>query len=366
MTITKKEILESFVSRLQQILDNGQIPPWQKPWTPQFGPEGSRPHNPLTGNPYKGLNSLDLELNAALAGYVDPRWMGFKQAAEQGWHVRKGEKATHIHLPVEVILNQDGIDFNGGESGRDKPSRRILLFKRVPVFNAQQIEGIPPLALVPESELLPKTQALDVMAQQMGVRITEVAGDRAFYLNGPDVITLPLRAAFADQYGHDSTLAHELAHATGHASRLKRDLGGAFGSFRYSAEEVTAEIGAYLACKELGVPYSGGNPDMSDEQHLAYTASWATNLKANPATLALAIDNGIRASRYLSQQLDLHRITEINLSQDMPSEIMAHSEPGPGPKENSRTPSAISILPPLVQRPGGPELNDGLPDFQRG
>ncbi len=311
MAVTKKEILEGFVSRLQQILDGGQIPPWQKPWTPQFGPEVSRPHNPVTGHAYKGFNSLDLELNAALSGYHDPRWMGFKQALEQGWHVRKGEKACHIHLPVEIIINKDGHDPVGRERSDGKQSK-LLVFKRVPVFNAQQIDGIPPLALAPEKTLLSQNTKFDAIAHQMGVRITEAPCDQAFYRRGPDLITLPLRASFADQYGHDSTLAHELAHATGHVFRLNRDLGGSFGSIRYAAEEVTAEIGAYLTCKELGIAYAGGNPDMTEEQHLAYTANWANNLKTDPKGLGQAIDNGIKASQYLSQQLGLYQENALN------------------------------------------------------
>ena len=314
MAISKKDILEGFVSRLKQILESGQIPPWQKPWTPQFGPETSRPHNPVTGHAYQGFNSLDLELSAALAGYDDPRWVGFRQAALQGWRVRKGEKAAHIYLPVEITLHQHERGPVNSESADDQ-QRKMLVFKRVPVFNAQQIDGIPPLAVTPEATLHPKSTEFEAIAHQMGVRITEAHSDHAYYRRGPDLITLPMRASFANQYGHDSTLAHELAHATGHALRLNRDLGGPFGSLRYAAEEVTAEIGAYLTCKELGIAYAGGNPDMTDEQHLAYTASWANNLKTDPKGLGQAIDNGIKASRYLSQQLDLCQGKALNPEQ---------------------------------------------------
>jgi len=31
-------------------------------------------------------------------GYEDPRWMTYKQAAENGWQVRKGEEGTHIEF----------------------------------------------------------------------------------------------------------------------------------------------------------------------------------------------------------------------------------------------------------------------------
>ena len=31
-------------------------------------------------------------------GYGDPRWMTYKQASDQGWQVRKGERGTQIEF----------------------------------------------------------------------------------------------------------------------------------------------------------------------------------------------------------------------------------------------------------------------------
>jgi antirestriction protein ArdC len=310
MAVSKKTILERFSARLQQMLDSGNIPPWQKPWTPQFGVEGSRPHNAVTGQAYSGFNRLDLSLSAALAGYDDPRWMGYRQATQQGWQVRKGEKASLIHLPVEIIRED--------KEARDDPKvedrrRMILVFKRVPVFNAQQIEGVPALHPVCADDLQPKTRELEALASGLGVQVIEVHGsDKAYYSPAQDLVHLPSRASFHNQYGYDSTLAHELTHASGHASRLARDLSGAFGSSSYAVEEIAAEVGSYLLCQELGVPYAGDHPDMSEEQHAAYTADWAKVLGADPEKVAQAVDAGVKASLYLGHELDLaleHRVT---------------------------------------------------------
>ncbi len=315
MAISKKEVLAGLVERVERMLAAGQIPPWQKPWTPQFGTTSSVPFNPVTGRRYAGLNRLDLVLSGALAGYEDPRWMGYRQAAEQGWRVRAGEHAGYIHLPVEIRKGGEQTEAapqqEAAGSADEPKARAILLFKRVPVFNATQIEGIPPLARVAPEKLLPKSQEINTIARQMGVSIADVAHDQAAYFPERDRIELPPRAAFADQYGYDGTQAHELSHATGHPSRLGRDLSGAFGSSIYAAEEVTAEVGSFLLCQELGIPYPGGNPDLTETQHAAYLASWATVLRNDPKAVGEAIDRGVKAAGFLSRQLERSREREV-------------------------------------------------------
>ena len=306
MAISKKEVLAGLVARVERILDTGELPPWQKPWTPEFG-DHSAPFNPVTGRAYAGLNRVDLALTAVLSGYPDPRWMGYRQAAAQGWHVRAGEHAATIHLPVEIRRGQDAGPERAGDPEPDPRHRTLLLFKRVPVFNAAQIDGIPPLDKVPPERLLPKSVELDALAHAMGVPIHEMPRDRAVYVPARDHIELPPRAAFPDQYGFDATKAHELAHATGHGSRLHRDQGGSFGSRAYAAEEVAAEIGSFLLCQELGIPSPGGNPDLTATQHAAYLAAWASVLKEDPKTVGQAIDHGAKAAGYLSRQLETAR-----------------------------------------------------------
>ncbi|WP_370566542.1 zincin-like metallopeptidase domain-containing protein [Cyanobium sp. LEGE 06143] len=50
-----------------------------------------------------------------------------------------------------------------------------------------------------------------------------------------------------------ATWAHELIHSTGLKSRLKRDLGGAFGKARYAREGLVAEFGAVLLGDRLEI-----------------------------------------------------------------------------------------------------------------
>ncbi|MHB8549472.1 MAG: ArdC family protein [Acidiferrobacterales bacterium] len=314
MAISKKELLAGLVERVHRILDTGDVPPWQKPWNPDFGDQ-SAPFNPVTKRAYAGLNRLDLALSSALAGYADPRWMGYRQAAVHGWRVRAGERAAYVHLPVEIHRAPDperARTRSDVDTAPDSKSpRTILVFKRVPVFNAAQIDGLPPLARVPPEPSQSRCAELDSIARHMGVAIQECPRDRAVYIPVRDHIELPPRSAFPDLYGYDSTKAHELAHATGHPQRLNRDLRGAFGSARYAAEEVTAEIGSFLMCQELAIPYQGGNPDLSADQHAAYLASWATVLTQDPKALGQAIDQGARAATYLTRQLAQSREPDL-------------------------------------------------------
>src|SRR5260370_9028207 len=118
------------------MLENG-VAPWQKPWEP-----GSLelPFNPTTDRGYRGGNALHLMAVGARGGYQDPRWMTYKQAQEQGWQVRKGEKGTHIEFwqfPERNARTRDD-DTPTTDPARG-PIRRVYT-----VFNAPQVDGIPP------------------------------------------------------------------------------------------------------------------------------------------------------------------------------------------------------------------------------
>jgi len=103
-------------------------------------------------------------------------------------------------------------------------------------------------------------------------------GDRAFYLPQLDRIQLPDRSSFHSPGALYATWAHEQVHSTGHSSRLKRDLGGAFGKPRYAREELVAELGAVL----LGGRFEIGSELQS---HAAYLENWIALLQAEPQVL---------------------------------------------------------------------------------
>ena len=47
---------------------------------------------------YRGGNALHLMAVGARKGFDDPRWLTYRQAQENGWQVRKGEKGSQIEF----------------------------------------------------------------------------------------------------------------------------------------------------------------------------------------------------------------------------------------------------------------------------
>jgi antirestriction protein ArdC len=84
----RQEVTDSIV----QMLERG-VAPWQKPWEPGAG-SLSMPFNPTSERAYRGGNAIHLMAAGLRNGFDDPRWMTYKQAADQGLQVRKGEKGT--------------------------------------------------------------------------------------------------------------------------------------------------------------------------------------------------------------------------------------------------------------------------------
>ena len=315
MATTKNEMLDALLQRMDDALANGKRLPWQKPWEPQFG-DLSAPHNPTTERLYSPLNGLILSTAALEHGYEDPRWMGFNQAKEQGWSVRRGEHAAaYIYSPI--VKNEIN-----PRTGLEEP--HVVAYRGTPLFNAAQIDGIPPMREIPEHERLPKTIEMDAIARQMGVAILH-SGSGAFYSPGQDRIQLPDRNTFVDQHGYDATKAHELSHATGHESRLDRDSLRQYTSIKgRAAEEMTAEIGAYLLSTRLGVPFMGNNPDVTSEQHAAYLTTFAKAL--SPDERRAAVEQGIKAASHLEKQLELARENGLVAELGKPAATRAHEK----------------------------------------
>jgi antirestriction protein ArdC len=81
-----------------------------------------------------------------------------------------------------------------------------------------------------------------IFATRVTRRSTRLASDR---------IVLPGRSAFETADGYYATALHELAHWTGHKSRLDRDFTGRFGTEAYAVEELIAEIECRVPVRPL-------------------------------------------------------------------------------------------------------------------
>ncbi len=273
----KKPFHETVAEKLIEQLKQGTAP-WQKPWQP--GEAGALfPMNPTTENRYKGINAMWLMAQ----GYGDQRWMTYKQAQDIGAQVRKGEKGTgiqYLKFHDEKILRDDNgkpVMNADGESIKQitKLDRPRVFFATV--FNAEQIDGLPPMPPKIEQAWQAQERAENILAAS-GAIISHGEGDRAFYRPTTDSIHLPEKGQFPSADKYYATALHELGHWTGHSSRLDRDLTGSFGSESYAKEELRAEIASMILGDELGIGHDPG-------QHAAYVGSWIKALQDDPLAL---------------------------------------------------------------------------------
>ena len=182
-----------------RMLEEGTTP-WQRPW--EAGEAGRMPYNPTTNKPYRGGNVLALMIAGMRKGYTDPRWMTYKQAAEHCWQVRKGEKASQIEFWEASGSKPDDAE--------DEEKRSRLIHRVYSVFNAQQIDGIPPIVITPR-EPWEVCEAGERIMTNSGA-VIRYGGDRAYYRRETDHVQLPNRECFTDAPGFYGTAIHELVH----------------------------------------------------------------------------------------------------------------------------------------------------------
>lgn len=273
-----REHYDAKLAEIIGMMEKGDLP-WNRPW--KMGANGL-PVNPTTGNPYRGgINFLIM----LLAGFGDARWMGFGQAKKKGWNVTKGSKATTIYAPNMRWITDD-------ETGQ---RRKVCVgFRLVKIFNAEQVEGCPPLEDFPPVDPEEGYENAAALLKQNGA-VVKHGGDRASYNPSLDCIRMPEAGAFdtVDQYW--GTALHELAHWSGHKSRLNRDQKGYGDVEAYAYEELVAEICSAFLCTFVGIE----REDMT-RNHAAYLKSWVKRCKSEPKVLAMAANQAWTAFCHLT------------------------------------------------------------------
>ncbi len=325
---------EQVAAKLIEQLEAGTAP-WQKLWEPGTP---SLPHNPVSGTRYKGSNVIWLEAQ----GRGDPRWMTYRQAASIEAQVRKGEKGTLIQywkftdqIPVKDERGRPVLDQEGNTIYRNIQLERPKVFSAT-VFNAEQIDGLPPLEA--KAQAWDRHARAEALLLASGAEIRHDQADRAFYRPATDRIHLPERGGFKTADAYYATALHELGHWTGHPSRLDRDLAHPFGSEGYAKEELRAEIASLMLGDELGIGHDPG-------QHAAYVKTWIKNLQEDPKEILRAAKDADRITAFI---LDFERARAAE------PESVPVSEPG-------RVPVIGSIEPPVVPRPGPVPAADPVP-----
>lgn len=292
----REQLAQTFV----QALKEDRIP-WQACW------QTPTPENAVTGRKYVNTNAIYLSHMASVYQFVDNRWCTFNQAKEKGWHIQKGAKGQPVEYWAYYDRKQKKM-LPWPEARRiyhmdpDYAKENFLLkSKTFIVFNAQQIQGVPERNAHPETNIEDIRLQRDTLLENMGVRLMEGFCDPS-YSPVSDTIYLPAEGDFFDTYSYACTFLHEAGHATGHASRLDRDMNGSFGSESYAKEELRAEIASAFTAQTLGLHLTNRQLEHHLNLHKSYIQSWASVIQNNPEELFRAIKDAEKISDYLIEK----------------------------------------------------------------
>ena len=275
---TPRDLYQEVTDKIIASLERGAAP-WIRPWQDDKS-GGFMPHNAISGKAYRGINVMLL----LASPYASPAWLTYKQAAEHGGNVRKGEKGTMVVLwqfNKRTVKNDDG----------SETSKTVPLLRSYTVFNIKQCEGV---KLPKRRNVVAPVEPteIDEMINGIGARIT-YGGNRACYTPSLDLVSMPNRGAFVSMDAYHATLLHELTHWTASPARLASDLSGRFGSASDAAEELIAELGSAFLCAELGV-------QIEKLQHVDYIADWLRVLKSDKRAIFTAAKHATAAADYLA------------------------------------------------------------------
>ena len=304
LTPQRKELVDMVLKNLES--GKGL---WEQGWASIGSPESA-----ATGKRYHGINNLFLSLIAIERGYTDTRWATYNQIQERGWSFKKDEEGRSRGKNAGVTIEfYDFIDRNTKKKfdrsvldGMSQDERQEYMDENVypirkyyRVFNADLIDGIPEKVVcrLDPSERVERAEKLIGYWNDYEAQIT-YGGDEAFYRRSEDRIQMPPREAFKNLHEYYGTLFHEMGHSTGHESRLNRDLSGAFGSEKYSIEELRAELSSMFLEQELGLAVN----EKHIENNSRYIKSWHDNIKENPDMLFTAIADADKIVKYVAMK----------------------------------------------------------------
>lgn len=284
----RANLYDEITGKIIAELEAGQFP-WVQPWgsSSTQAPLGL-PKNASTGRTYSGINILILWGAVIQHGFPGQGWLTYRQAAALGGNVRKGERGTTV-VYADRFTPEDE-KRRARETGEE--AHAIPFLKRFTVFNVAQCDGLPDdIAIVappPPPDLIePQVEAL-IRATGIDFRI---GGNRAFYVPSQDVVMVPPPQAYFEPINWHRTALHELGHASGHHSRLNRDLSGSFGSKKYAFEELIAEQISAFSCAALGI--------VPTVRHADYIGSWLEVMREDSRAIVRAASQASKAADWL-------------------------------------------------------------------
>jgi antirestriction protein ArdC len=272
-------VYEIVTEQIIKQLETG-VAPWRKPWRTEM------PCNLVSRKPYRGINVFLL----GFQGYGSKYWLTFNQAKALGGHVKQDEHGSKC-----VFWKIDEYSRENKETG-EQENRTSALVRYYTVFNIEQCEGFS--ALRESRPAVNTIDACEAIVSAMPNKPCIEQDHAAYYRPSTDTVGIPARSAFTHSAEYYSTLFHELAHSTGHASRLGRFETASvdqhlFGSESYSKEELVAELGASMLCGVAGIERS------TLENSAAYLAAWIKRLKDDSRLIVSAASHAQKAADFI-------------------------------------------------------------------
>src|SRR6516165_4697098 len=285
---SRPSLYDEITDKIVAELEAGRVP-WVQPWgTAAAKAPLALPKNASTGRQYSGVNVLILWGAVIERGFTGQSWLTFRQALSLGGHVRNGERGTTV-VYADRFVPQDE-KRRADETGDE--AQAIPFLKRFTVFNSDQCDelpdGIATAAPPPPPGLIEPTVEALIKATGIDFRI---GGNRAFYAPVEDYVQVPPPQAYFEPINWHRTALHELGHATGHPSRLNRDLSGSHGTKKYAFEELVAELTAAFGCASLGI--------VPTVRHADYIGSWLEVLREDNRAIVRAASQASKAADYL-------------------------------------------------------------------
>lgn len=325
--------LQKFAEMMRNIITKAKSKNWKQGWLGVKGTILGLPQN-ISGRTYSGGNSFFLMADTSEKGYNTPVYMTFKQAKDRNLHVNAGEKSVPIFKWGLSIKDEKGKTVSEEDyNAMSKEERDKLTVRPYPkvyhVFNIDQTnlsevnkkkyDAIVARFKAPDEEVKDSkgmyiNDALDRMFKEKAwhcdIRYNKPSS-RAFYVPSQDFIVLPMKEQFnigktAEEVYRDgmeyySTALHEMAHSTGHESRLNRQF-GAKRTEGYAHEELIAEMTAALVGSTMGFDKK------ILENNANYLKGWLENLKRNPESITTIMSDVGKASDMIIEKIDEQRV----------------------------------------------------------
>lgn len=261
-----EQITEKFIKAIEDAIKNGTKLPWQKPWT------SGVPCNYITRKQYRGINLFLLSMLDLGSEFITFKQLEVLHNKDKNIKLKKGCKK------IQIIY----WDFKEKEVENEKTGKIevtcIPFAKTYWVYSINDVENLPSkFEKFEHNPIVEADKVIEDYTSRTGIKFNEVYSDKAFYSPTLDSVTVPKKEQYAFLEEHYSTVFHELAHSTGHSTRLNRFASTenvAFGSEIYSKEELTAELCAILLNSTLGIENK-----KTENNSLAYLRGWLKALK---------------------------------------------------------------------------------------